>query len=308
MLRALPLLCLWHAGAQGGPTLVGTGYGLPPQVKLAPGQIVTFWVVGLQAIPGAPVQATTPLPMTLANLSVTFDQTTNPKNLPMPSTPAPIVSIAQTNICGGSAVVPACLLTGITVQVPFELPVQPFTMPPYTSVTISENGTASQTFSVAVADDSIHILTTCGPNLLPCVTHSDGSLVTRDSPPVAGETIVIYAVGLGTTTPTVPTGQLSPSPAARVTDSSVDLDFTANAAPTRPGYPRPAAALQPPAFAGLTPGQVGLYQVNVQLPASFPAVAACGGTVEHPIYSNLTITVSSNYFSYDGVGLCVQVK
>jgi uncharacterized protein (TIGR03437 family) len=160
---------------------------------------------------------------------------------------------------------------------------------------------------VGVADDSIHILTTCGTSLSPCVTHSDGTLVTASSPAIAGETLVIYAVGLGATTPPVPTGQLSPSPAARA-NSSVDLDFNPNAAPTKPDYLRPASARQPPAFAGLTPGQVGLYQVNVQIPANLPAVPACGGTVEHPIYSNLTITISSGYFSYDGVAICVQVK
>ena len=34
----------------------------------------------------------------------------------------------------------------------------------------------------------------------------------------------------------------------------------------------------PVQFVGLTPGQVGLYQINVRLPEIFPAVLPCGYT------------------------------
>jgi uncharacterized protein (TIGR03437 family) len=53
----------------------------------------------------------------------------------------------------------------------------------------------------------------------------------------------------------------------------------------------------------LTPGFVGLYQVNIQLPATFPAVPLCGQGVR----SNLTINLGES-FSYDGAAVCVQVS
>lgn len=57
-----------------------------------------------------------------------------------------------------------------------------------------------------------------------------------------------------------------------------------------------------PQFVGLTPNQIGLYQINVQLPKRFPAVESCTGNVLSPctgnptycgaqIQSNLTINI-----------------
>jgi hypothetical protein len=53
---------------------------------------------------------------------------------------------------------------------------------------------------------------------------------------------------------------------------------------------------------GLTPGQVGLYQINVKLPMVFPALEACGGFVG----STLTINVAGDS-SFDGAAICVAV-
>jgi hypothetical protein len=298
-------------GQSGGPSLLGASYGQPPSVSLAPGQVVTFWVSLLNPIAVSPVQATVvPLPAELSGISVTLIQTTNPPAVPE-SFPVPLISVAQTNSCSNpsaSASVPACLLTAITVEIPFELVVDPYTMPPLTTLTISQNGVTSQTFSVSTSHDSIHVLTTCGTGSSVCVTHPDGTLISASSPATAGEVVTIWAVGLGIgiNVPTPPTGQLTPTPAPVVNDISVYLDFHPNASAARPGYPRPASALTPPYFAGLTPGQIGLYQVNVQLPASLPQVSSCGGGVNYQVYSNLTITVSSTYFSFDGAPICVQ--
>jgi len=307
------LLALSHASGQSGPTFVGSGYGLPPSANLSPGQIVTFWVTGLKPIPVSPVKAPgLPLPATLSGISVTLSQTEYGKGLPLGSYQVPLLSVTQTNSCSDpSATAPQCFLTSITVQIPFELVVDPFTMPPYTTFAISQDGVVSQSFAVSTADDSIHVLTTCGAYCgSPCVTHPDGTLVLYSSPAQPGETIVIYAVGLGATTPSVPTGQATPSPAPTVPGININFDFRPNAAPTRP------AALTPievdlgaaPAFAGLTPGQVGLYQINVQLPATFPPESYSGGSAFNPIVSNLTITIGSRYFSYDGAAIWVQLQ
>jgi uncharacterized protein (TIGR03437 family) len=136
-------------------------------------------------------------------------------------------------------------------------------------------------------------------------------LVTSTAPGQPGETIAIYTVGLGVPTPSVPTGQLTPAPAPTVPGINVHFDFRPNAAPTRPAaltsFESDLGAA--PAFAGMTPGQVGLYQVNVQLPATFPAETySGGGSVFHPIVSNLTITIGSSNFSYDGAAIWVQLQ
>ena len=137
----LPFFGILLAHAQSGPTLLGSGFAAaPPSVALSPGLVMTFWVSGLNPIPGAPVQAPVPLPTELSGISLTISQSTYGKGFPLPTLPVPIISIAQTNNCD-SPLTPstslACIITGITVQVPYELVVDPFTMPPYTTLTVT---------------------------------------------------------------------------------------------------------------------------------------------------------------------------
>ena len=79
----------------------------------------------------------------------------------------------------------------------------------------------------------------------------------------------------------------------------VRFDFTVDAAPSE------TFDTQLPTIpAYLTPGQVGLYQINVQLPKSFPQVPPCS-TTDATVRSNLTIDLNGG-FSYDGAPICVQ--
>jgi hypothetical protein len=83
--------------------------------------------------------------------------------------------------------------------------------------------------------------------------HQDGTLISDQSPAAPGEFVVLYMSGLGATDITVPSGQPSPSnPPARVLDTPV---LTMNGKPV------------PVLFSGLTPSLVGLYQINLQVPA-----------------------------------------
>ena len=78
------------------------------------------------------------------------------------------------------------------------------------------------------------------------------------SPAKAGDTVVIYVIGLGPTSPSVASGTASPNPAANVPSTQVC-------------FGQHTVVIQPvctvAGFAGLTPGEVGLYQVNVTIPS-----------------------------------------
>ena len=139
---------------------------------------------------------------------------------------------------------------------------------------------------------------------MPMVTHADGSLVTAASPAMVGEEIVIYALGLGTTNPAAQAGQAAPAPVA-TTVAGVEYNYAINAPPSA-GISAPFATCAlgvtcpiPPAFAGLTSGAAGLYQVNVVLPPS-QSIFPCGAGIT----SNLTITIVGSE-SYDGAAICV---
>ena len=84
--------------------------------------------------------------------------------------------------------------------------------------------------------------------------HSDFTLVDAAHPAKPNEALVIYLSGMGATNPPVATGQQSPvSPLAMVTvQPTVTVD----------GQPANVA------FAGLTPGGIGLYQINFAVPSN----------------------------------------
>ncbi len=85
-----------------------------------------------------------------------------------------------------------------------------------------------------------------------------GRLVDGAAPATAGEVVQVFATGLGPTQPPVPSGQAAPGaePLARVV---VPVEARVGG--------RTARVL----FAGLAPGFVGLYQVNVEVPAGVAA-------------------------------------
>lgn len=88
-------------------------------------------------------------------------------------------------------------------------------------------------------------------------TRADGSLITSAASAHPGDVVVLYANGLGQTVPPVGYREL-PTTAAALTQSSAFqawLDGVALA---------PSAV----AYAGITPGSAGLYQVNLTLPPS----------------------------------------
>ncbi len=141
----------------------------------------------------------------------------------------------------------------INAQLPFELPVNN-RLPVVLKV---QRGSGA-----AIAVPEIITITPLGPGIFTITQDGKGQgvvldvqnrLVDAGAPATAGNVVVVYCTGLGATQPTVPSGQAAPSD----TLARVQTPVTA----TVGGQPAPVQ------FAGMTPGLVGLYQVNVQIPA-----------------------------------------
>jgi uncharacterized protein (TIGR03437 family) len=84
--------------------------------------------------------------------------------------------------------------------------------------------------------------------------HADFSLIDGGHPAHPNESIVTYLSGMGLTTPPVASGQ--PAPLTQL--------LSANIAPTLTVDGQNAAII----FAGLTPGGIGLFQINFTVPAN----------------------------------------
>jgi uncharacterized protein (TIGR03437 family) len=88
------------------------------------------------------------------------------------------------------------------------------------------------------------------------VRSANGEIATASNPVRGGDTLVIYTTGLGKTTPEIPAGR--PAPADPLSIPLVEIKVTL------------AGVELPIAFAGLTPGQIGVYQINVAVPHWVP--------------------------------------
>jgi uncharacterized protein (TIGR03437 family) len=120
-------------------------------------------------------------------------------------------------------------------------------------IVVSVNGavTLPDTLNIVPATPGVAAL----PNGGIIAQHADYSAVSATSPAQPGEVIIIYLAGLGATNPSVPSGMAAPStpPLAQVTlPVTVTVDGQ-NAVVD---------------FAGLTPGSVGLYQIDFQVPTN----------------------------------------
>jgi uncharacterized protein (TIGR03437 family) len=103
------------------------------------------------------------------------------------------------------------------------------------------------------------------------------ALADQNNPATAGNPVVIYCVGLGPVNPTITAGQLAPGSPLSQAISGVTVTF--------------GNVTVPAAFAGLTPGETGLYQVNATIPAGVPTgnqvpvtISAGGASSSSQIY------------------------
>jgi len=88
--------------------------------------------------------------------------------------------------------------------------------------------------------------------------HADYSMITPSSPASPGETIILYATGLGITAIASLPAEIPHVPTQVLNAMQVLLNGTAVSADLIK-------------YAGITPGTAGVYQVNLQLPNNLPA-------------------------------------
>jgi len=143
----------------------------------------------------------------------------------------------------------------IYAQIPFELApnsrpnvVLRTTRPETATQTVA----VPQTITLATARPAIFTINQqlSGPGV---ILNEDVSLNSASHPAARGSLIQIFATGLGTTSPAVVSGQPAPSNPAATSTTSVQAQIGGQTATVQ--------------FAGLAPGYVGLYRVDVIVPA-----------------------------------------
>jgi uncharacterized protein (TIGR03437 family) len=217
----------------------GAGQSMPSLV--APGSYIAIYGTGLAGT-GAPSATTIPLPTTLNGTQLLLG------NVPMPllyASPTQVNALVPQGLAANTAA-QLVVARGSTLSVP-----SPVTVTQYQPAIYTQNLTGSGQGIVEIA----------GTSLLAAPSGAAGRPAVRGT-----DYLVVFATGLGPVAG--PSGQAGPADGAGAPLSSV-YQTTSPVTATIGGVSAPVV------FAGLTPSLVGLYQVNVQIPAGVPA----GGSV-----------------------------
>jgi len=182
--------------------------------------------------------------------------TVAPTTIPLPS----VVNGTQVLIGGTAAPLYYVSAGQINAQLPFELEAGK----PY-QVIVSANNALTTPDTVQLSSASPGLAAFTDGTLI--AQHGDGSLVTAAAPAKAGEYLVAYLAGMGCTNDMPASGEGSPFSPLAVPDLRPSLSINGSSYPFL--------------FAGLTPGLVGLYQMNFQVPEGLPA-------------GNLSLVISQN--------------
>jgi uncharacterized protein (TIGR03437 family) len=193
-------------------------------------------------------------PVAPGGLISIFGAQLNPTNLATTQIPVP-TALGKSCVTVNGQPMPLIFVSPsqINAQMPFQAIGD-------TVVIVHTPGGVSNNYNLTIQPTApaVFLSATAGPEIdLPTVLRaSDGSLITDSDPVHRGDTLVLYVTGMGQVTPAVGNGLPAP------------------------GNPL-ATALAPPAvtlgnvtlpvlYAGLAPGEVGVYQINVVVPSSVP--------------------------------------
>jgi uncharacterized protein (TIGR03437 family) len=125
------------------------------------------------------------------------------------------------------------------------------------NVSVTRQGVAGPAVTIPLANTAPGFFEWNGNFVL--AEHADGSLITASDPALAGEIVVLYAGGLGRTSPDVLPGHIVSVATSILYESELQILLN--------GDPCPASSIQ---YAGLAPGYAGLYQINLLLPDVVP--------------------------------------
>jgi uncharacterized protein (TIGR03437 family) len=143
-------------------------------------------------------------------------------------------------------------------------------------------GNAGNGIAVTTSNSNASGLIVTALQALTCCANQGGSLISSDNPAVSGETIILYATGLGV-----------PFEAAAVIGAQTGAGYSGPALNSPVSFVsslvggRTANVL----FAGLIPNTVGLYQVVLQLNSDLPTDPLTQGTIAQDIYVSNIVTI-----------------
>jgi uncharacterized protein (TIGR03437 family) len=141
----------------------------------------------------------------------------------------------------------------VNAQVPAELPANSQTAIVARAISgTTETDSVPTNVTLGPAEPGIFIAAEAGALNQGAILNPAGQVVDATNPSSIGGVIVIFCTGLGATTPSVATGQAAPS------SSAVNVPVTVTIG---------GVAATNVSYAGLAPGFVGLYQINVVVPA-----------------------------------------
>lgn len=145
----------------------------------------------------------------------------------------------------------ASLIYVSPVQINFVVPCN--LLPGQTSLRVHREGTLSAPATINLLETSPAVFLVDPVTI--AATHVDGSLITPASPARAGEFVILYGTGFGPTNPQQIYERVPSSAASilRLSELRVFLDDS----------PLSSDRI---AYAGITPGFPGLYQINLRLP------------------------------------------
>ncbi len=166
----------------------------------------------------------------------------------------------------------------INAQLPFRVPNGSGRL----TIRDANGGTASTYIPIADSSPGIFTITADGKGDA-IATHSDSSLIKRASGKYArsGETVVLYCTGLGDVDGTPFAGQ--PAPVSPLPRAIQKVEVVMNGKPANIVY------------AGLTPGSVGLYQINVIVPDQLGGDVSTRIRIGASTSNETTINVSGTF-------------
>jgi uncharacterized protein (TIGR03437 family) len=268
--------------------LVGLGNGIY-EASWYPASAASQTTVTVTAVLGSLTGKTSPIPGQVSGTSVVAPTFTNGASFVAngPLAPGSIISAfwqnqaastaqaitlplptslggAQLNIGGRNVPLFYASARQMNAQIPLDLAPNSNSA---ASFNVGSTFTTPQTLTIAPASPGIFL--TQGQGV---IVDANNVLISSSNPATAGQVVVIYATGLGPVDRAIALGAPAPGdPPARVT---TPLQVTIGGQ---------TANVQ---FAGLTPGLVGLYQVNVVIPAGVTGSAVPVAIVQNGGSSN----------------------